>query len=230
MKKLWIDTETTGLSPIINDVVQVAGIIEINHQTVETFSIYSRPIDLINISPKALAVNGLTIEQMKGFAPAELAYNQFNKILSKYVDTNNQYDRLIPCGHCVGFDVDFVSAWSTKVENDNFLLHHNRLDLMSLVLTCKDLNIYSGHTTLTAICKWLGVELKNAHYALSDIIATRECYYKIIDIFQKRDIPMAVDSAILKTTCTGGSETSHTDKVNEAALKIQKKQKKVLWK
>jgi DNA polymerase III alpha subunit (gram-positive type) len=151
MKKLWLDTETTGLSPIINDVAQVAGIIEINRQTVETFCIFSRPEDFINIDPKALAVNGLTIEQLQSFAPAELAYNQFNKILSKYVDINNQYDRLIPCGHCVNFDVDFVSAWSTKAKNDNFYLHHNRLDLMSLVLVCKDLGIYSGHTTLTAI-------------------------------------------------------------------------------
>lgn len=230
MKKLWIDTETTGTSPILNDVVQVAGIIEINHQTVETFSIYSQPTNYMNIEPKALEVNKLTVEQIKGFAVPELAYNQFNKILTKYVDINDKYDRLVPCGHCIGFDTDFVSAWSTKVKSDKPLLHYNCIDLMTLVLVCKDLGLYKGYTTLTAICKWLGVELKNAHNALSDIIATKECYYKIIDILQKQDIPMAAGSVILKTICTGGSETSYTGEVKETVAEKINKPKKVLWK
>jgi hypothetical protein len=41
---------------------------------------------------------------------------------------------------------------------------------------------------------------------------------------------MAVDSAILKTTCTSGSETSYTAEVKETIAEKIKKSKKVLWK
>lgn len=49
-KIIYLDTETTGLDKEKNDVIQVAGIIEIDGKEVERFNIFCQPFSFENVS------------------------------------------------------------------------------------------------------------------------------------------------------------------------------------
>ena len=65
MKTIYFDCETTGLNPIKNDIIQIAGIIEDEGKEIEKFNIKIQPTNWHNIDERALEVNKLTIEQLK---------------------------------------------------------------------------------------------------------------------------------------------------------------------
>ncbi len=50
MKVLWFDVETTGLNAVKNDIITIAGIIDIDHVTKEKFYFKVQPRDWDNIS------------------------------------------------------------------------------------------------------------------------------------------------------------------------------------
>ena len=62
MKILWTDTETSGLNSKENDILTLAGIIEIDNEVKEEFYLEIQPFNYDNISKQALEVNKLTLE------------------------------------------------------------------------------------------------------------------------------------------------------------------------
>lgn len=187
MKIMYFDTETTGVNFSKNELVQVGGIIEDNHKILAEFNIYSRPKNIESIDPKALEINGFSIQQMLAFPPAEESFKNFYEIIKKYIDINNRHDRFIPAGQKIGFDIIFIKRWISQ-NCDNIhpitIFNHNEIDLITLVQMAKYYGFYKGSSRLIDVCGWLGVELLKAHDALADAKATRECIHKIMTIFK----------------------------------------------
>ena len=57
MKKLYFDCETTGLDPIKNDIIQIAGVIEIDGHNMVDFNFKSKPFNWDAIETKALEIS-----------------------------------------------------------------------------------------------------------------------------------------------------------------------------
>ena len=186
MKVFYVDVETTGLEPKINDIIQLALIIEIDGKVVRKEKFEMQPFNYDNISPEALEVNGLSIEQIKGFDTPQIAYRKIVNILDKYIFKYDKKDKFIPAGYNVKFDVDFLREFFLK-NGDKYYgsyFDYHFIDGMALVFAMRYANkLTLENYRLETASKHFGIEI-NAHDALSDIEATRELILKIMEKIQ----------------------------------------------
>ena len=189
IKFLWIDTETTGLDPVLNDIIQLSGILEIPGVRYEEFDFRVAPINYDSITEDAMKCNGIKLSTLKKYPPASEVHLKFKQLLFKWVNPFDPKDKLILCGQNVLFDMNFLQQFCEK-QGDKFLrscITSGTFDLRTLSVAYEIfLNKKIFHSySLANICEILGVELKNAHNALNDIRATRECCLKIWNIITK---------------------------------------------
>ena len=173
-KILYFDSETTGIDPVKNDIIQLSGAVEIDGDVKEVFDIKMQPHSFENISNEALEVHGMTIEDIKKFQPAKEGYYKFISILQKYVSKFDRSDKFYPAGYNAGFDINFVAEKFKKC-GDKYLgswWNWNAIDPLP-ILRWMDMKgkISLVNYKLETVCKHFGIEIK-AHDALSDIQAT----------------------------------------------------------
>lgn len=185
MKKIWIDTETTGTDPQTHDIWQVAGIIEANGKDRE-FNFKMRPFNMDAISKEALEVGGITMEKLASFTDARIVLAEFSELLSQYVSPYNKHDKFTLCGFNVGFDDEFLRAWWQKCGNKFYgsffwwppvdvgqLAHMALLD-MGKRQTMKNFK-------LETVAEALDIHIVGTlHDAIIDARITREIAYKIM--------------------------------------------------
>lgn len=184
MKLLYFDTETTGLDAKENDILTLAGIIEIDGEVKEELYLEMQPFNYKSISEEALKVNGLNLEQIKTFQTPQRAYEKIIDIFRKYINRYNKFDKFTAVGHNIKFDIGFLSEFFKK-NNDKYFgswMDYHCLDTMQLlhILMFKKAIVLDNCKLVTA-SKHFGIDLNNAHNSLSDIKATRELFYKIIN-------------------------------------------------
>jgi DNA polymerase-3 subunit epsilon len=184
MKKiLYFDTETTGLDPVKNDIIQIAGIVEIDGEIVDEFNFTCQPFSYANIEPKALECNGRTIEEIKLFDPNNMAKRALDSVLGKHCDKFNKMDKFYPAGFNVRFDLDFLAQWFKKT-GDNYLgswINWRAIDpLPALYVMDLKGELSLSDYKLGTVCNHYGIDTGKAHDALSDVRATRELIKKIL--------------------------------------------------
>jgi len=183
MKIFYFDTETTGLDPVKNDIIQLAGIVEIDGKIKEKLNFFCQPFDYTNISPEALEVHKISIETIKGFPKANTLRMELIRIFGKYVDKYDKNDKFYPAGQNVRFDLAFLEEHFKK-NNDVYFgswFWRYAIDLYSISAALK----YKGlleteNLKLETLAKHFGITLK-AHCAMSDIECTREIIRLILD-------------------------------------------------
>ena len=174
-KLLWIDVETSGLSCVKNDILTIAGIIEIDGNIAEEFYFKCQPHDWNTINEEALKINGITIEELKSFEHPAVTHQKLINIFKKYVNKFDKKDKFIPAGHNVNFDVDFLFKFFEKC-NDKYCgswIDYHKLDSIPLlqILALKGA-IKLDNFKLETVAKHFGIEFA-AHDALADIHTTR---------------------------------------------------------
>lgn len=185
MEKLFFfDTETSGTEPAVNSIVQISGMIDIDGEVVEEFDIYSRPDeDTDLISEEALKVQGRTLEEVMLFPPAKEAKKKLEELFCRHVSKYDKTDKLIPVAHNCRFDMGFlVQFWQRRGDNYlfSYLNSRRQIDTMSICTFITHLGFISpAGSKLNELCECLGINLDEAHNALSDIRATRELYYRL---------------------------------------------------
>jgi DNA polymerase-3 subunit epsilon len=185
MKKiLYFDTETTGLDPVKNDIIQLAGLIEIDGKIVEEFDLKCQPHSYENIQQEALNTHCFTLEQIKGFPSPVSVKNNFCAILAKHCDKFDKGDKFYPAGYNCRFDLDFIAQWFIKCKDNYFGSWQNWRSIDPFPALC--VMDYKGEITLQnykleTVAGHFGIELK-AHDALSDVKATREIIRKVLSI------------------------------------------------
>jgi DNA polymerase III epsilon subunit-like protein len=185
VKILHIDTETTGLDPIRQDVIQIAGIVEIGGAVVEEFNLFCQPFSYDNISPEALEVNGRTIDEIKTFPSPHDTWAALTRIMGKYVDKYDKADKYTPAGYNVRFDLDFMSQWFQKNGDKYFGSWQNwrALDPLPFLHAMDHAGMISlQNYKLETVANHLGIEI-DAHDALSDVRATRQVLKHILGTF-----------------------------------------------
>lgn len=186
LKVLHIDTETTGLDPVKNDVIQIAGIIEINNEIKEEFEFKTRPFNIENADQKALDVHGYTLEQIRGFPDPNTAYQGLQTIFNKYINKFDKKDKFTPVGYGVEFDLNFLKQFFFK-NHDNYWgswVNWKKVDPLYLMYFLNHLGqVDLPDYKLGTVCQYFGIEIKT-HDALSDIRATRELLIVIKNILK----------------------------------------------
>lgn len=178
MKLLYLDTETTGLDPAKNAVVQIAGIIEIDGEVKEEFNLKPKPFYGQLLDPEALKINGITKDGLEELEPPEAIYEQIKGILDKYVDKYDRSDKLYLVGQNIKFDHSFLLAFF-KNNNDYYLgsyLHYHQIDLIAVTTIFRLAGkIELENLKLETVMEALGLP-KQTHDALDDIKATRRIF------------------------------------------------------
>jgi DNA polymerase-3 subunit epsilon len=188
MKTLFFDVETTGLDPIKNDIIQIAGIIDVNGNIYKEFEFKVQPFSYENISSEALAVHGFTLDQLRTFEDPISVKNKLCSLFEKYIEKFNTNDKFFPAGQNVRFDLDFLRQFFIKA-GDNYFgswFNYQTIDLQAIISVLRYAGILSlPNQKLITIASHFKIDLVE-HDALSDICATRLAIKHIIENYIKR--------------------------------------------
>lgn len=187
MQKLFFyDLETTGVRFWKNGIHQISGKIVIDGETKETFNYKVQPYKDALIEDEALAVAGITREDLLEYTPMVEVYTSLRQMLAKYVDKYNKMDKF----HLVGFnnasfDNQFFRAFFTQMGDNYFgswfwADSHDVMVMASVHLA--DVRHRMTNFKLATVAKEFGIEVKDEslHDALYDIELTEQIYNKII--------------------------------------------------
>ncbi len=154
-----IDTETTGLDPARDHIIELAAVRVRNGQPAETYQTLVKPPYPIDAFITELT--GITNEMLKD-APA------IKNVIADYVAFLGED---IILGHNVNFDINFI--YDASIEHTEQPVCNHYVDTMGL-----SRRIYPEwkHHRLVDLIKNLRVQGGAAHRALSDAHYTKRCY------------------------------------------------------
>ena len=177
----FFDTETSGLDPKRHTILQIAWIIEYDGAPLIERCFDVRPDSNDDLCLAALAVNDFTLERMGAAKERAFVFETLRQDLREAKDV-----QLIPVGHNVKFDIEFLNAAAQR-GNDKYWLHFGNNSLVALKkalcthLMCHYLEYcgdwYLPDYKLQTVCKAAGIVHEDAHDALADVRATRELFY-----------------------------------------------------
>lgn len=162
----FIDTETTGLDPLVHEIIEFSIITPTTCLTRKV-----KPEFIYRASPTALEINGYSEE---GWANA----------ISKKAAVDLLYFHLkghIMAGQNIAFDRGFVKALFQEVgrEDEFNSLQRRTLELMSLVY--EHLSPHGIKSlSLSETCRFLKITVNNAHTAFDDCLRTKQCFERLL--------------------------------------------------
>jgi len=187
------DTETTGLDPYKNDVVELS-ILRMSDGIQKTWFI--RPTNPENIEQAALRINGYKIEDLRHETkhgretyrnPNEVIIEVENWIAEDCMPAENR----VIVGQNVAFDYSMLrQLWVKCGSEDTFPFGRRMMDTMMLEFTVDYANrsLAEGYS-LHNLLKKYGIKNEKAHAAAADVRATKELFEKqIANLRQKMSI------------------------------------------
>ncbi|MCM8824288.1 MAG: exonuclease domain-containing protein, partial [Candidatus Omnitrophica bacterium] len=126
-----------------------------------------------NIPLQVQAIHGISDEDVKD-APC------FKDIADKFISF---LDNALLCGYNVGFDLSFLN-WELKRINYPFIELPSLDILVMSKRTIPDLNKYN----LASLVDYLQIDNISLHRALGDAMATKEIFFKLKDILERKGI------------------------------------------
>lgn len=181
MKLLYLDVETTGLACPSAGLIQVAGAIEVDGALVEEFDFRARPFPGDAVSDEALAVNGVSREQLASYPPPETVHQEVLRFLGRYVDRFDRRDKLHVVAYNARFDVEHLRSWFEKNDDRYYgsWFWHPPLDVMTMAAAAlANRRAELPDFRLTTVCGVLGmaVDEEKVHDALYDVRLTRKLF------------------------------------------------------
>lgn len=182
MRRLVIDTETTGLSPNYNKVLTVGMLlvdVEKKHlKILDSNHIFVKHKDY-NASSSALKVNGIDLEEHHkiGITPKK-ACNEINTFINK-----NLLRETPLVGHNISFDRRFLNALFDQGESLS-KFHHESEDTMFIWRSLQNQNKVPCilNSKLGTIASHFNIDYQKAHDALADCHITARVYHNLIKI------------------------------------------------
>lgn len=161
-----LDTETTGLSPTSDEIIQLSFIEVENGQIVRQYNTLVNPLCLI--PPSATAINGIAIFDVLD-APTieEIAEDVFTSIKDLPV-----------VGHNITFDLKFLAVAFARAGYSATLHYFDTLNFARNVLE-KDVDVVNHK--LPTLAAYFNISY-HAHDALSDVMATNEVLKKCYNL------------------------------------------------
>lgn len=178
-KSIWIDTETSGLSPVKHGIISLSVIVEEGDKVLGRVKIEMNPM-LIGkaITSEALEINGYTIEQIERFQHPRDGLQELLGFLKEF----KGYEKFSLFGYNVAFDMRMLIQLFDDLKMGYFgrLFNYHTVcvfELVKLLHARGIINIPGKHKKLVNLCKLFDIQLENAHDSDDDIEATRELYH-----------------------------------------------------
>lgn len=178
-KVLYLDTETTGLDPVKNDIIQLALIVEIGGAIIGEYNFKCQPFSYDNIETEALLVHGMKMSDIEGFPAPEEMFLSLEKILNSYINKYDKADKFLPAGYNTVFDLNFLSQFYKKARpDDNYGIgSFVKWQPFDLLAHLRNKAFVKGsdlaNFKLETVAKAHNITF-DAHDALADIRVTRE--------------------------------------------------------
>lgn len=168
-----VDTETTGLSPTYDEIIELSALRVRNNIIVDEFTSLVKPRCEIDefITELTGITNGMVVD-----APT------IEEVLPLFLDFIGD-DILV--GHKINFDINFI------YDNSEYCL--NRLFTNNFVDTYRlSLRIFpnAAHHRLKDVCELYQIPYENAHRSLNDCKMTQQVYIKLVDDIKNSEIPL----------------------------------------
>ncbi len=196
-----IDTETTGLDPLKNEIIELAilplnGAFEVS-KIHRIFHITMRPDNIEAIQPEAIRVMKTYDNDMIDYTDMTASKEKILNALKSGIEQSRGEDlfidwfhrlnllskkRIIPIAYNWAFDRDFLRQWlGASVFDDIFdSRYRDPLIIAQYMNDYCDMHneptIPFPKTKLTTICKRLNIKQERAHNALDDALNTANAY------------------------------------------------------
>ncbi|MBC7952180.1 MAG: PAS domain-containing protein [Rhodospirillaceae bacterium] len=181
------DTETTGLKPSENEIVQL-GAVKVEHGRVLTAEGFERVVNPGRPIPiDSIRFHGITDQMVRGKPPLEVVLRQFKDLVGDGV--------LV--GHNAAFDLSFLDA---KRDQTGIALTNPVLDTLLLSLVAEP----NADPSLTALAGRLGVAVDLNHSALSDAMTTAEIWVRLMELLAQRGIHTLDEAVAAQSALSGG--------------------------
>lgn len=185
-KTLWIDVETSGLDPNNCALLQIGVLIEEHAEIVDRFVTYIQPFKGAKVEPEALKINKIKAKDFSSFPLETAVIKDLMAFLNKHVDDNDPSTKLNIAGFNVGFDIGFLKAFFERHKKTDMFFryfHKYSYDVASDVAKARMLQRMDPDQSMSlkALCREYNVNIKNAHDAQADILATRELSHKLTE-------------------------------------------------
>lgn len=168
-----VDTETTGLSPGIDSIIEFGAVRYRNHEVIDTFSTLVKPDSYYSewsdngiqyISPFISSLTHITNEMLDTAPVMEDVLPEFlSFVKDSYI-----------VGHNVNFDVNFIYDTSMKYSYPAFT--NSFIDTLRM---SKMLLPHLPHHRLQDLAFLYNVDYSHAHRAIEDVYITEEVYKEL---------------------------------------------------
>lgn len=162
-----VDTETTGLDHNRDELLEIGAVKVVNGNVVDQFDTF---VCAKRINQKAAQINGITRAMVKDAPSADDAVSMFVEFAGDF----------ILLAHNATFDKSFIES-VRKLPNDWI----DTLDFAKIVMPGG-----RGGRKLSDLCERYGVQNESSHRALSDCMATHQCYLGMVkELVSRSDDP-----------------------------------------
>jgi DNA polymerase III epsilon subunit-like protein len=170
-----VDTETTGLSPIDHEIIEIAAIIydPRKDKIIKEWSRKAAPRNIKTANEIALNMNGYNE------AP-ETYKDDIKDVISEYYKITKG---CIVAGQNIQFDINFIEKYYKEFSIGGEFHRHRRLEVSSMVwpvIVDSELE----NISLKTLCEHFGVSNENAHRALADCHRVLEIYRCLTNIYK----------------------------------------------
>lgn len=165
-----IDIETTGLSSMWDEIIELAAIKCQNGKPIKTYSTLVKPSR--SIDPFITSLTGIDDEMVKDFP-------NIDSLLCDYLDFIGDD---IVVGHNVSFDVNFIYDVSMELYNRPFSNDH-----INTVRFANKLLPGLPHKTLSCICEHFSISTAGSHRALKDCELTNSIFQRMLSMIDDGD-------------------------------------------
>jgi DNA polymerase III epsilon subunit-like protein len=188
-----LDTETGSIDPKLGDLLTIyICVADENFKILEELDLKLKPNDdrLPVTESGALKINGIDIQKHLA-DPSTITYSEakdkIQSMFKKYLKKSGRYSNLIPLGHNIPFDLNFI--WHHIMDKSEWekFCHYRTIDTNPLVWMFKDSQWWpSDLSGLGSVINFLGLPERNAHEAKSDVLMTLDLYRKMLEIMKSK--------------------------------------------
>jgi DNA polymerase III epsilon subunit-like protein len=179
---VFIDTETGGLDPAEVSLLTVAAaIVDDQFNVLDKISFGVKP-EVYVISPGAIMVNKIDLAEHAKFS---MTPQKAGEALAEFLHTgmilaNN--DRLIPAGHNVAFDLNFIWRQLMPEEEWKKYCAYPALDTAALARFFYTTKLIPAAFNLVALRQLFNIDTGEAHDAMNDVLASVEVAKKFSEL------------------------------------------------